>query len=74
MFFWHLCYYTIKSTLFEPKVNFVNVFYPSYLIPPWTLPLSDIIKESESGSKYEPRREKTGFLHMRKQRRRSASR
>ena len=24
--------------------------------------------------KYEPRREKTGFLHMRKQRRRSASR
>ena len=29
---------------------------------------------SEGGVKYEPRHENTGFLHMRKQRRRSASR
>ena len=29
---------------------------------------------AETGGRFEPRHEKTGFLHMRKQRRRSASR
>ena len=36
--------------------------------------LSDCTSSLTSVSAFEPRREKTGFLHMQKQRRRSASR
>ena len=36
--------------------------------------LVEKIKEYQGGSLYELRHEKTGFLHMQKQRRRSASR
>ena len=48
---------------------FLNFFFP---LTPIFRQLDDGIHWE--GMKYEPRREKTGFLHMRKQRRRSASR
>ena len=50
----------------------VQIFCELIIAP--TLKYAVIVNKAFPMNTYEPRREKTGFLHMRKQRRRSASR
>ena len=71
----------LKETLTETeqyngqkKWSFMKRVRTTTLIDRRNAPDSQIHSEFVNAFKFEPGREKTGFLHMRKQRRRSASR